>query len=303
MKQQFPVEILRCINCGSHHLLQEDKLVKCSRCKHSYEIKENVPVLLPGKEQENLLHTDIHKMQGSQFRYLDHYQKDAFTSDYFAERDQGTEHHERRVREQIIQEVKIPTGTVLDVGCGKAWVAQHFCPKGYNVFSMDIALKNTSEALKRYPFKNHWAIVADAFNLPFQNESFDCIIASEIIEHVPDPALFVESLFRCLKPGGKLIVTTPYKEKLQFSLCIHCNKSTPLHAHIHSFDEKILTSLYSGAHLDKVRYKKFANRIPVHLRMHPLTRHMSFKSWSLFDKLMNRIKDVPTRIIIIWQKK
>lgn len=45
--------------------------------------------------------------------------------------------------------------------------------------------------------------------LPFQNESFDVIIASHIIEHLDNTDTFVKEIYRVLKPGGYLIIATP----------------------------------------------------------------------------------------------
>ena len=168
---------------------------------------------------------------------------------------------------------------------------------------MDISLENTSKALEKYPFGNHYAVVADVFSLPFNDNVFDYIIASEIIEHVVDPAKFVENLMRILKPGGSLVVTTPFKEKIRYSLCVHCNNPTPHHAHIHSFDEKILTNLYSGSNLKSCEYFTFGNKIPVHLRMHVFLKYFNFWCWKKVDQLWNTIYNVPLRIMVKWEKK
>ena len=73
-------------------------------------------------------------------------------------------------------------------------------------------------------------------------ESFDIIVASEIIEHVYDPKMFIDCLLDILKPSGKIIITTPYNEKIPLSLCVHCNQLTPGNAHLHSFNEKYCTN-------------------------------------------------------------
>ena len=298
------LDILHCPNCKSRDLSWEEEYnkISCKECKQTYSVQQGVPVFLPAGDTENKAEPAIHEKQGSVFNYIDHYQKDGIEHDYFEERDAGTEHTDRRVREYIFSQIESDSGRVLDVGCGRAWVAQHLCPKNYEVVSMDISLENTSGALKTYPFENHAAVVADVFSLPFNENTFDVIIASEIIEHVVDPQAFVANLIRVLKPGGQLIVTTPYKEKIKYSLCVHCNKLTPLHAHIHSFDEKILTSLYSGDDIQSCEYITFANKIPIHLRMHVLLRFLSFWCWKLTDKFFNLFSKSPIRILTKWEK-
>ncbi|NLT50772.1 MAG: class I SAM-dependent methyltransferase, partial [Ignavibacteria bacterium] len=168
-------------------------------------------------------------MEPVNFRYAEHYKKDAAEFDYFEERCGATEHDERRLREYIISLIPNSVDTILDVGCGSAWIAKNMLPKHKKVISLDISVTNPKKALSIYPFSNHSGLTADSFFLPFRSNSFSCIVASEIIEHVVSPADFVKELIRVLKPSGKLIISTPYKEKIQYVLCIHCNRTTPLH--------------------------------------------------------------------------
>ncbi len=304
MKNKTFSEILKCIHCNAPQLtfINEGNGLFCENCSHKYVVTNKVPVILPDNKNIPETQTEIHQKLNSSFSYIDHYQKDAYASDYFAERDMGTEHSDKRVRETIATKIKGRKGIILDVGCGKAWAAELFCPLGYEVISMDVSLLNTSKALEIYPFENHHAVVADAFFLPFQENSFEFVIASEIIEHVYDPATFVKNLFNVLKPGGKLIVTTPYKEKIKYSLCIHCNKPTPIHAHLHSFDENSLKSLYMDKNLRRFEYHTFINKIAIHLRLHVILKYLNFKMWKLFDGAVNLLYNAPARIIVSWEK-
>ncbi|HIB65355.1 MAG TPA: SAM-dependent methyltransferase, partial [Phycisphaerales bacterium] len=47
------------------------------------------------------------------------------------------------------------------------------------------------------------------FGLPFADESFETVICSQVIEHIPDTTEAVSELLRVLKPGGRLILGTP----------------------------------------------------------------------------------------------
>jgi SAM-dependent methyltransferase len=49
----------------------------------------------------------------------------------------------------------------------------------------------------------------DISRLPFASESLDLLIASEVVEHMPDPAQVVAEMTRVLRPGGRLILTMP----------------------------------------------------------------------------------------------
>lgn len=49
----------------------------------------------------------------------------------------------------------------------------------------------------------------DIASLPYQDESLDLVIASEVIEHMPEPEQVIREIARVLRPGGKLILTMP----------------------------------------------------------------------------------------------
>jgi ubiquinone/menaquinone biosynthesis C-methylase UbiE len=239
----------------------------------------------------------------SSFNYIEHYKKDAVEFDYFEEKKGATAHDERRVREYIISKVPKEINSILDVGCGNGWVAKEFLPKGKQVYSLDISATNPAKAKKLYPDKNHFGITADSFQLPFSDNSFDCVIASEIIEHVVDPPEFIKELFRVVKNGGRLIITTPYKEKLIYYLCIHCNHKTSANAHIHSFDEKKLENLYKENDLESFNFETFGNKYLIFLRTYVILQFFPFWLWKLKDKFANLIANKPAHIICIYKKK
>ncbi len=184
-----------------------------------------------------------------------------------------------------------------------AGLQKNFFQKESRFISLDISVTNPAIAKKLYPNEKHFGITADSFHLPFNDNSFDCVIASEIIEHVFDPAAFIKELFRVVKKGGSLIITTPYKEKLIYYLCIHCNQKTPANAHIHSFDEMKLESLYSGNDLESFKYETFGNKILLFLRTYVILQFFPFWMWKLKDKFANWIYNKPVHIICIYKKK
>ena len=239
----------------------------------------------------------------SDFNYKEHYKKDAVEFDYFEERKGATAHDERRVREFVISKIPKNANSILDVGCGNGWVAKEFLPKGKQVYSLDISVTNPSIVKRLYPSEKHLCVAADSFHLPFSNDSFDCVIASEIIEHVFDPEEFIKELFRVVKKGGDLIITTPYKEKIIYYLCIHCNQKTPANAHIHSFDEKKLESLYSGKDLETFKYETFGNKFLIFLRSYVILKFFPFWLWKIKDKFASWIYNKPVHIICIYKKK
>jgi SAM-dependent methyltransferase len=53
-------------------------------------------------------------------------------------------------------------------------------------------------------------VVGDALALPFDAGRFDCILASEVMEHLSNPVLFAGEVTRVLKPSGTLVLTVPF---------------------------------------------------------------------------------------------
>lgn len=92
-------------------------------------------------------------------------------------------------------------GRTLDVGCGTSLIIQSL----NHAVGVDYSMAKL-RFLRRYGLP---LARASAFALPFRDASFDCLISSQVIEHIP----FAESLFsemrRVLRPGGTLIIGTP----------------------------------------------------------------------------------------------
>lgn len=273
MNQQL-ISLLKCPHSGEPLTLNGEILISK---QHNYPIKNGIPVLLPQVSNHNSFNME----------YVEHYTLEHERSDYFAELIcHAQADDERRVHEYIISQVPTNAKHILDVGSGGAWVARHFCPKGVAVTSFDITLYNVQKALSAFPFANHTGIVGDALNLPLQDNSFDCIISSEVIEHTVEPSLFVARLFQALKPNGVLIITTPYKEVIRMETCVHCNCETPRNAHLHSFDEQKLGSYSPNGTFE---YCTFGNKALILLRSYFLTRILPFGLWKLVDGLVNVI--------------
>jgi SAM-dependent methyltransferase/uncharacterized protein YbaR (Trm112 family) len=287
---------LACPNCGNDLLYnQTDETLQCSVHDCSFPVKNDVPILISKSEAKEIVGQKL--IQGK-FDYLEHYKTDAEQFDYFEEQTGATAHSERRLREYILSQIPKDTASILDVGSGSAWLAKKFQGSETFICSMDATIVNTVKALEKYPSAKHSAVVADAFALPFKKGSFDCVVAAEIIEHVPDPKAFVHSLLRVIKPGGALIISTPYKEVIRHALCIHCNQSTPMNAHLHSFDENKLRAYFDEERNMQFEWKAFNNKLLLFARTHILLKYLPFPLWKLADKIGNTIYKKPVNIIV-----
>ena len=92
-------------------------------------------------------------------------------------------------------------GRVLDAGCGSSLIVQSL----NNVIGMDYNYAKL-RFLRRYEIP---LVNGSAFALPFKDGSFDCVISSQVIEHIAyDESIFSE-MCRVLRSGGMLILGTP----------------------------------------------------------------------------------------------
>lgn len=254
-----------------------------------FVIKEHVPILLVAAEQENLTETQQHQNAGGKFHYKEHYQTDAETYEYFKDPASAVERVEhKRLHEYILSQIPKGDGWLLDTGCGGAWLAKAMRGKGKQVISMDIADVNPIRAVKEMAYATHYGLVADVFELPFRESSIDTIVASEIIEHVSDPRRFIAALLQALKPGGKLIITTPYNERIQSSLCIHCNKLTPHNAHLHSFTESNI-KMCVPASVKNAQTTVFNNKILIRLGIQRMLGFLPLPIWKMVDGIANAV--------------
>ncbi len=97
---------------------------------------------------------------------------------------------------------------LLDAGCGTGWFSKKAVERGASVTSMDLGQNLLNEVSKKCESKK---VIGSIMDMPFEDETFDFAVCSEVIEHVPDPKIAMMELYRVLKPGGVLILTTPNK--------------------------------------------------------------------------------------------
>ncbi len=107
-----------------------------------------------------------------------------------------------------------PGDRVLDIGCGPAWFWASVIgeiPENLDLTLADQSTGMVEEALARctpLPFGSVTGRQAEAAALPFEDDSFDVVMAMHMLYHVADPAAGIAEMFRVLKPGGSLAVTT-----------------------------------------------------------------------------------------------
>lgn len=112
-----------------------------------------------------------------------------------------------------------PSSTVIDVGCGAGRHAFEAYRRGADVVafdrdaaelrSVDAVLQAMADSGEAPAAASAKVVLGDALRLPYADETFDCVIASEILEHIPQDDAAIAELVRVLKVGGTLAVSVP----------------------------------------------------------------------------------------------
>src|SRR5262249_51489696 len=107
---------------------------------------------------------------------------------------------------------------VLDLGCRTGALTQHYAP-GNDVVGVDVDRAALARAEERLDIDAVWADVTD--ELPFDDESFDVVVAGEVREHLADPDAAVANVHRVLRRRGRLVGSVPnafrLKARIQFA--------------------------------------------------------------------------------------
>lgn len=143
-------------------------------------------------------------------------------------------------------------GAVLDIGCGNGALAQFCAPDGYYGFDIDAETVAVARAGRpAHRFENV---------MPAPEAVFDTIASLAVIEHVPDPGAVLRAWAAHLKPGGKMVLTTPlpaleWAHELGAKVGIFSHDAAEEHETL--LDRAAVEALLQGGPLKLDLYKRF----------------------------------------------
>jgi 2-polyprenyl-3-methyl-5-hydroxy-6-metoxy-1,4-benzoquinol methylase len=154
---------------------------------------------------------------------------------------------------------------ILDIGCGNGSLSNLIAQQGYEVVGVEESASGVKIAQQSYPDCKF--IAASIYDFPYQEleDSFDIIISTEVIEHLPYPRELAKVAKRCLKNDGTLILTPPYHGYIK-NLVLAITGKLDKHftvlwdgGHIKFFSVKTLSTLLREESFTDLQFK-FAGR-------------------------------------------
>ena len=142
----------------------------------------------------------------------------------------------------------------LDVGCGTGDFTAQMAQGGAVVVGTDVAEAALERARRRHPAQDFRLVPIDG-PLPFPDNAFDLVWATEVIEHIADTARWLSEIRRVLAPSGRLLLTTPAHGRVRVALAGVDRFSEPLGDHLHLYTRRSLGSLLEEFDFGEVRVR------------------------------------------------
>jgi len=108
---------------------------------------------------------------------------------------------------------KFKPENILDIGCSDGLLLSFFHTRGLQCYGVDISKKSIMFAPEEIK-ENLMLLDIEKEYLPFKDNTFECITILEVLEHLHDHSLIISEMYRVLKPGGIVLMSSPVNSKL-----------------------------------------------------------------------------------------
>lgn len=150
---------------------------------------------------------------------------------------------------KLVQQLN-DVSSICDLGCGNGHISGRLAALGYQVTGIDASKSGIQVARRIYPQANFIEAFIDRdLDDTIAQKNFDLVISSDVIEHLYRPSDLLEAAHSLLKPGGRVLIGTPYHGYLKNLLIAAAGKMdahfSALHdgGHIKFFSVKTLSQL------------------------------------------------------------
>ena len=129
--------------------------------------------------------------------------------------------YHRMLISTVLKAIPPDSRMILDIGCGYGNITKILEKTGYTIVGLDIR----DMFYRPYISEKLNFLRSDALQLPFPNNTFDCVISLDVIEHIKDDGSFVREVHRILKSERLAIIETPNRQRLSTQLLSIFNKN------------------------------------------------------------------------------
>lgn len=157
-------------------------------------------------------------------------------------------------------ELGIVGGSLLEVGCGYGYLLQ----EAEDSFTFRAGTEFSRQAVEETRRKADVIYEGGIDQIP-AGENFDCIIATQVIEHVYRPKHFIQQLCAHLRPGGKMVIATPHMGSFWRHLMGRRWPSFKIPEHVLYFDRRNLSALLTGSGLVRLQSIPYPHAFPISL--------------------------------------
>jgi 2-polyprenyl-3-methyl-5-hydroxy-6-metoxy-1,4-benzoquinol methylase len=140
---------------------------------------------------------------------------------------------------------------VLDVGCSSGYLAHPLVDRGARVIGLELDPHAAAEA--RTVCEEVLVGDVESMELPFAHASFDVVLCGDVVEHLRDPGAALARFRPLLRPGGRLVLTTPNVANWAMRLSLlagrwrYTDRGILDRTHTHLFTRKTLEETVVGA--------------------------------------------------------
>jgi SAM-dependent methyltransferase len=109
----------------------------------------------------------------------------------------------------VVEEYAKPSDRLLEIGFGEGYGSEIVAPWVGEYVGVEVDLESVTHAAEKYQRSAASFVHYDGTTIPFDEASFDLVIAFQVIEHVPDPEAFLDEARRVTRTDGSALIVTP----------------------------------------------------------------------------------------------
>ncbi|BAQ66830.1 bifunctional 2-polyprenyl-6-hydroxyphenol methylase/3-demethylubiquinol 3-O-methyltransferase UbiG [Geminocystis sp. NIES-3709] len=198
----------------------------------------------------------------------------------------------------------LSSGSVLDYGAGKGYLSEYLLKEGYEVTGLEFSEQSSKRLNSEFQGFSNWkgCTYANDIPTPLEENRFSFVFSIETYEHLLEDWIepYFNELYRLTKPGGKLLLTTPFNENLnnELIICPNCNSRFHHFQHLRSVTFEEIISCAEASDFSPIFCRAIdlstVNRLPHwpnwrNLSFNSIAQWIKYKYSSTKDKVINRV--------------